>query len=210
MTIEFNHCLQASIFGEKMKENLCFGVNMLPSAAQKFLSPPIAIAMSVITVATKIVTVAESLFKGVVNIVGRLMGCEGYNALLGAKQLFLSSSCSLVDLVIGAPIHILKDAFRLIVIDFLVLSVLGLFMSKEALPKTFIEEGLSHYKTKQQELSSSRKPWTAEAASKEIAFKGIQKPEGRGVASIKASLLAVITHPRSLLPIGNNLFYGKD
>ena len=107
MGIEFNHCLGASIYGEELKKSIFEKVNEGAYSATTFigLALPIGICLACITLATKIATVGEVIFKAIANIGGGLLGKEGFNAKLGAKQLCFALPASIIDLIFGAPLH---------------------------------------------------------------------------------------------------------
>ncbi|MBA3238281.1 MAG: hypothetical protein H0T62_08055 [Parachlamydiaceae bacterium] len=112
MGVEFNHCLGASIVGEELKSSLFEKVSQwtLPSRELKSITVlaialPIGIVTACITLATKVATVGETAFKALGNIVCGLAGMEGFDAKLGAKQLFITLPSSIIDLLIGAPVH---------------------------------------------------------------------------------------------------------
>lgn len=113
MEINYNHCLDASIYGEERKEEIFRKVNEQANAGSSggllALSLPIGLSLAFITLATKISTVGEIIFKGVSNITDGYKEENESKINLGARQLSIVLFAAIVDLVVGAPLHMLSN-----------------------------------------------------------------------------------------------------
>lgn len=111
--VAFDHCLQTSMLGELAKFAVfAFAVDAFAQpdslgcrVALGICSPLVGLSLAGITLATKVATIGEIIFKGVANIACGLLGKEDFSATLGAKQLGIALPAAIIDLIIGAPIH---------------------------------------------------------------------------------------------------------
>ncbi|MBA3238280.1 MAG: hypothetical protein H0T62_08050 [Parachlamydiaceae bacterium] len=164
MSIDFNHCLGASICGEELKKFMFDSINNWASSANAIKplvvisgSLPIGLALAAVTLATKVATVGEVLIKSFANIFFGLANVEGFNAKLGAKQLFIALPSSIIDLLVGAPAHMLYN----IVGDTIGISskssceILGRLF-KIAVPFHYAQERAAGHERKIKDLQASR------------------------------------------------------
>jgi hypothetical protein len=106
--MEFNHSLQASMFGETFKEEMYkgfiaadFDIN-----AKRSCGILLAVASALITLGTKVATLGETIIKGFANVIIGVCTLSGHRILKGLEQLTVKLIEAAVHLLIVAPIYI--------------------------------------------------------------------------------------------------------
>lgn len=190
MNVEFNHCFGFAIYAEEAKKNMLKELNRFAMPADtkssdvkqffdkyiglqnvvRVISPFLGIFSACMTLVTKIATVVEVIFKGLANVLGGLLGKKGYDAKMGAKQFSLALPCSIVDLIVGAPLHM---AYNLIG------DTLGTVID----PLKYVKKRCIWHEEKINQLVSAKSLF---AASQCIVMKAMSKP---AVAEIMSQMM---------------------
>lgn len=106
--MEFRHCLQASMFGETLKEEMYKGFVAadIDTNAKRACGILLAGASSLITLGTKIATLGETIIKGFANVIMGVGTLSGDRILKGLEQLTVKLLVAAFDLLVVAPIYI--------------------------------------------------------------------------------------------------------
>lgn len=160
--INYNHCLEASIYSEEVKEASFKKLNKWTESGDLFtngalfaFSLPIGFGLALGTLVTKVATVGEIIFKGVSNIVEGYKENDASKVNLGVKQLSIALPAAVLDLIFGAPIHMLHnvigDTARI------AMTVFSKISQKFGidLKSNFIEQRKDHHKYKVAELKAA-------------------------------------------------------
>lgn len=108
MEFKLHYAHQAYNYFEELKESMYNGID---KASKKYpniiriTGLPIALASASITLAERVSGVAEPIIKGLANLFGAPFS-KKCNALIGLKQLFITTPIKVLQLVIVTPIYI--------------------------------------------------------------------------------------------------------
>ncbi|MBA3236969.1 MAG: hypothetical protein H0T62_01285 [Parachlamydiaceae bacterium] len=107
--MEFSHCLQASLFGETLKEEMYKGfvVADFSTNGKRACGIILAGASALITLGTKVATLGETIIKGVGNVIMGIGTLNGHRILKGLEQLTVKLVVAAGYLLVVAPIYIL-------------------------------------------------------------------------------------------------------